>query len=67
MQQHDVTLLTECSEADDKIGRTHTIKVIICYSWSVMPYSIGFYLPQGHLSGLETHCNCPTLRYKRLG
>jgi hypothetical protein len=31
-QQHDVTLLTECSVAGDKIKRAHTVKDIICYS-----------------------------------
>jgi hypothetical protein len=34
---------------------------------AVVPYNIGFYLPRGHMSGLETHCNYPTLSYKRLG
>jgi hypothetical protein len=32
-----------------------------------VPYSIGFDLPRGHLSGLGTHCNYSTLSYKRLG
>jgi hypothetical protein len=45
MQQHAATLLTECSEAGDKIRRTHTVEDIICYSWPVVPYNIGFYLP----------------------
>jgi hypothetical protein len=27
---------------------------------------IGFQPPRGHLSGLGSHCNCPTLSYKRL-
>jgi hypothetical protein len=34
---------------------------------AVVPYNIGFDLPRGHLSGFGTHCNCPTLSYKRLG
>jgi hypothetical protein len=45
MQQHSATLLTVCSEAGDKTGCTHVVEDIICYSWSVVPYNIGFYLP----------------------
>jgi hypothetical protein len=67
MQQHVTTLLTVCSEAGDKTGRTHDVEDIICYSWLVVPYSIGFSLPRGHLLGLGTHYNCPTLSSKRLG
>jgi hypothetical protein len=32
-----------------------------------VPYNIGFDLSRGHLSDLRTHCNYPTLCYKRLG
>jgi hypothetical protein len=66
-QQHGAILLTVCSEAGDKTGRTHTVEYIICYFCPVVSYNIGFYLPQGHLSGIGTHYNCPTLSYKRLG
>jgi hypothetical protein len=34
---------------------------------TIVPNSIGFDLPRGHLSGLKTHYNCPTLSYKSLG
>jgi hypothetical protein len=57
----------ECSVAGDKTRRDHTIQDIICYSWLLLPYCIGFYLPCGHLSGIGSHCNCPALSYKRLG
>jgi hypothetical protein len=46
MQQYGATLVNECSEAGDKIGRTHVIEGVICYSWPVVPYNIGFYLPE---------------------
>jgi hypothetical protein len=55
-----------CSKAGDKTGRTHVVEDIICYSCLVVPYSIEFYLPRGHLSNLGTRCNYPTLSYKRL-
>jgi hypothetical protein len=45
MQQHGTTLFTKCSEARNKTRRTHAVEDIICYSWPVVPYSIGFYLP----------------------
>jgi hypothetical protein len=31
-QQHDTTLLTECSMVGDKARRAHTVEDIICYS-----------------------------------
>jgi hypothetical protein len=64
-RHHDVTLLTEYSVTCDKIRRDHTIEDIICYSYLLVFYCIGFYLPSDHLSGLGSHYNCPTLRYKR--
>jgi hypothetical protein len=57
-------------QQDDEIGWLHATDVvqdIIDNSWPVVPYNIGFYLSWGHLSGLVTHCNYPTLSYKRLG
>jgi hypothetical protein len=59
-RQHGATLLTECSVAGDKTRRAHVVEDIICYSLPLVPYCIGFYLPRGHLSGLWSHCNCPT-------
>jgi hypothetical protein len=44
MQQYNATLLTVCTEAGNKAGHTHAAEDIICYSWPVVPYSIGFYL-----------------------
>jgi hypothetical protein len=32
IQQHDATLLTECSVAGDMTKRAHTVEDIICYS-----------------------------------
>jgi hypothetical protein len=66
-RQHDVTLLTEFNVVSDKTRRAHTVEDIICYSYPLVPYCIGFYLPRGYLSDLGSHCNCPTLRYKRPG
>jgi hypothetical protein len=60
-------LLTECGGAGDKTRCTNAVEDIICYSWPLAPYHVGLYLPQGHLSGLATHCNYPNLSYKRLG
>jgi hypothetical protein len=65
-QQHGATLLTECRVVGDKTRHAHAVENIICYSKLLVPYNIGFYLPQGHLSSLETHCNCSTSSYKRL-
>jgi hypothetical protein len=45
-RQHSVTLLTECSVAGDKTSRAHTVEDIICYSYPLEPYCIGFYLPE---------------------
>jgi hypothetical protein len=59
-RQHSATLLTECSVVGDKTRRAHTIEDIIYYSYPLVPYCIGFYLLQGHLSGLGSHCNYPT-------
>jgi hypothetical protein len=58
-----VLLLTECNGAGD----THAVEDIICYSWPLVPYRVGIYLSQGHLSVLGTRCNYPNLSYKRLG
>jgi hypothetical protein len=44
MQQHGATLLIKRSEVGDKTRRTHAVEDIICYSYLVEPYSIGFYL-----------------------
>jgi hypothetical protein len=49
----------------DKTKRAYVIEDIICYSYQLVPYCIWFYLPSGHLSGLGSHFNCPTLSYKR--
>jgi hypothetical protein len=56
-QQHGIMLLTECDGVGDKIRRTHTVEDIICYSYPLTSYRVGLYLPQCHLSGLETRCN----------
>jgi hypothetical protein len=66
-QQRGTMLLIECGGADDKTKRTHAVEDIICYSWPLVPYRVGLYLPQGHLSGLGTRCNYSNLSYKRLG
>jgi hypothetical protein len=66
-RQYDATLLTECNVTGDKTRRAHTVEDIICYSYPLVPYCIGFYIPWGHLLGLESHCNCPALSYKRPG
>jgi hypothetical protein len=44
-RQHDVILLTECSVIGDKTRRAHVVEDIICYSETLEPYCIGFYLP----------------------
>jgi hypothetical protein len=66
-QQHDTTLLTECSVAGDKTRHAYTVEDIICYSYPLVSYCIGFSLPQGYLSELGSHYNYPALSYKRLG
>jgi hypothetical protein len=43
-RQHITTLLIECSVAGDKTRRAHTVEDIICYSYILVPYCIGFYL-----------------------
>jgi hypothetical protein len=45
----------------------HVVEGIICYSKPLMSYCKGFYLPQDHLSGLESQCNCLAFSYKRTG
>jgi hypothetical protein len=66
-RQHDATLLTKYSMTGDKIRCAHIVEDIICYSYLLVPYCIWFYLPRGHLSDLGSHCNYPTLSYKRPG
>jgi hypothetical protein len=66
-RQHDATLLIKCSVASDKIRRTHIVEDIICCSYPLVGYCIGFYLSLGHKSGLGSHCNCSALSYKRPG
>jgi hypothetical protein len=56
-----------CQHYGPLTRRAHTVEDIICYSSPLVSYCIRFYLPQGHLSGLESHCNCPTLGHKRPG
>jgi hypothetical protein len=60
-RQHGVTLLTECNVTGDKTSHAHIVKDIICHSYLLVPYYIGFYLSRGHLSGLGSHCNCPNV------
>jgi hypothetical protein len=43
------------------------VEDIICYSWPLMSYYIGFYLSRGHMSDLDSQCNYPALSYKRTG
>jgi hypothetical protein len=50
---------------DDKTRCAHIVEDIIHYFYPLLPYCIEFYLPQGHLLGLKSHCNCPALSYKR--
>jgi hypothetical protein len=63
-QRHCTVPLAECRR-EDQAGPRHQKHHFLLLA--VGPYNLGFYLPQGHLSGLGTHCNYPTLSYKRLG
>jgi hypothetical protein len=45
-RQHGVTLLTKCNMAGDKTRCAHAVEDIICYSYPLVPYCIGFYLPR---------------------
>jgi Ni,Fe-hydrogenase I small subunit len=49
----------------DKTKRAHTAKDIICYSYPLVLYYIGFYLPRDNLSVLGSHYNCTAMSYKR--
>jgi hypothetical protein len=55
MKQDNSTLLTSCKAS----LATHRHYDSRC--------CIGFQPPRGHLSGLRSQCNCPTLSYKRTG
>jgi hypothetical protein len=43
-RQYDITLLIKCSVTGDKTRRVYTVEDIICYSYLLVPYCIGFYL-----------------------
>jgi hypothetical protein len=65
--RNDATLLIECSVVDDKTRHVHIIEDIICYSYPLLLYCIGFYLSRSHMWGIGSHFNYLILSYKRFG
>jgi hypothetical protein len=51
---------------DHSLDVPNVVEDIICYSYALVLYCIGFYLPRGYLSGLGSHCYCRVSSYKRL-
>jgi hypothetical protein len=67
--RHHGTGHVQCSRAirqDDSMLLTSCKTSFVILNHYDSRCCIGSQSPRGHLSGPESHCNCPTLSYKRL-